>query len=173
LAEVVVTKKMITDASQGRPVKRARTESLKRRYAARTAAGGSRAAAAAWLPSGARTRVRVEVPQAGDLQELPTEADAEITWLVRDGTPAGRILDALRVATLPSGAPYAWIAGEAGAVRALRRHLVGDRGLDRRAVTFTGYWRRGATEEDLLAEAVGGTSPADDRPGKWTACSPR
>jgi hypothetical protein len=43
-------------------------------------------------------------------------------------------------------------------VRGLRRHLVGTgpdgRGFDRRRVTFTGYWRRGASEEELLAEFV-------------------
>lgn len=35
-------------------------------------------------------------------------------------------------------------------------------GLDRRAVAFTGYWRRGASEEDLLAEYAAGASPATD-----------
>ncbi len=38
---------------------------------------------------------------------------------------------------------YAWIAGEAGAVLRLRRHLLAERGIDRRAVTFMGYWRQG------------------------------
>ncbi|CAA9394690.1 siderophore-interacting protein [uncultured Nocardioides sp.] len=38
---------------------------------------------------------------------------------------------------------YAWIAGEAGVVTGLRRHLVRDRGIDRRQVAFMGYWRRG------------------------------
>jgi NADPH-dependent ferric siderophore reductase len=64
--------------------------------------------------------------------------------------PAG-LLDPVRSAELPPGRPYAFIAGEAGEVRALRRHLVGDRGFDRRRITFTGYWRRGATEDDLIA----------------------
>ncbi|MCO6010434.1 siderophore-interacting protein [Actinoallomurus purpureus] len=114
------------------------------------------------LPAGTRARAWIEVPHAADVQDLPTDADAEITWLVRDGAPSGLILDAVRAAALPAGTPYAWIAGEAGGVRALRRHLVGERGLDRRAVVFTGYWRRGATEEDLIAEAVAGTAPADD-----------
>ncbi|MEV0400417.1 siderophore-interacting protein [Actinoallomurus sp. NPDC050550] len=143
----------------------------------------------AWLPAGTRARVWLEVSHAADVQDLPTEADAEVTWLVRDDaahgplpddsapgllrddsapglvrddSAHGLVLDAVRAATLPAGAPYAWIAGEAGGVRALRRHLVGERGLDRRAVVFTGYWRRGATEEDLLAEAVAGTAAADD-----------
>ena len=38
---------------------------------------------------------------------------------------------------------YAWIAGEAGVVTSLRRHLVRDLGIDRRQVAFMGYWRRG------------------------------
>jgi len=29
-------------------------------------------------------------------------------------------------------------------VQALRRHLIGERGYDRRSVGFSGYWRRGA-----------------------------
>jgi NADPH-dependent ferric siderophore reductase len=108
----------------------------------------------AWLPAGTRARVWIEVPHAEDMRELPTEADAEITWLVRGDAPQGSDLvpAAVRSAELPTGTPYAWIAGEAGAVRSLRRHLVGERGFDRRTVEFTGYWRLGATEEDLLAE---------------------
>ncbi|MCO5999738.1 siderophore-interacting protein [Actinoallomurus rhizosphaericola] len=116
----------------------------------------------AWLPVTARARVWIEVPHAADVQDLPTRAEAEITWLVREDAHAETIVDAVRAAAFPPGAPYAWIAGEAGGVRALRRHLVGERGFDRRAVTFTGYWRRGVTEEDLLAEAVAGTAAADD-----------
>ncbi|MBA0050539.1 siderophore-interacting protein [Streptomyces sp. AJS327] len=117
-----------------------------------------------WLPAGSPVRAWLEVPHAGDVQDLPTLADAEITWLVREEA-AGRhrtdvLLDAVRSATLPTGTPYAWIAGEAGSVRALRRHLVTERGLDRRSVTFTGYWRLGATEEQLVEEAVSGATRA-------------
>jgi NADPH-dependent ferric siderophore reductase len=38
---------------------------------------------------------------------------------------------------------YAWIAGESWMVRALRRSLVTDLGLDRAQVAFMGYWREG------------------------------
>jgi NADPH-dependent ferric siderophore reductase len=41
---------------------------------------------------------------------------------------------------------YAWLAGEAGVIRALRRHLVSERGIDRRTVAFMGYWRIGRAE---------------------------
>ncbi|MGW2780612.1 siderophore-interacting protein [Streptomyces populi] len=108
------------------------------------------------LPAGRRVRAWLEVHHAADIQDLVTAADAEITWLVRDersgagspGTPPA--LDALRDARLPPAeAPYAWIAGESGHVRELRRHLVHERGIDRRRVTFVGYWRRGLSEEQL------------------------
>ncbi|MFE9957399.1 siderophore-interacting protein [Micromonospora sp. NPDC005299] len=109
-----------------------------------------------WLPAGTPVRAFVEVPTAGDIRALPCAARAEVTWLVRGATTPGSSLlaDTLRGARLPGAAPYAWIAGEAGMVRAVRRHLVGERGLDRRRVTFAGYWRRGASEEDLRAEAA-------------------
>jgi NADPH-dependent ferric siderophore reductase len=38
---------------------------------------------------------------------------------------------------------YAWVAGESSVVTGLRRHLVRDLGVDRRAVAFMGYWRAG------------------------------
>ncbi|MFD7713743.1 siderophore-interacting protein [Streptomyces sp. NPDC059786] len=101
------------------------------------------------LPAGTRARVWLEVGHAGDVQPLPTAADAEVTWLVRaDGAPSG--LDAIRAADLSgAAAPYAWLAGESGCVKELRRHLVRERELDRRRVTFVGYWRRGLSEEQL------------------------
>lgn len=41
---------------------------------------------------------------------------------------------------------YAWVAGEASVVRDVRRLLVGEHGVDRRQVTFMGYWREGCAE---------------------------
>ncbi|KMS90776.1 MULTISPECIES: siderophore-interacting protein [Streptomyces] len=103
------------------------------------------------LPAGTRARAWLEVPHAGDVQDVRTEADAEITWLVRhDGSPMA--VDAVRAAPLPDAErAYVWIAGECNQVKALRRHFVGERGVDRRRVTFVGYWRQGMTEEQLRA----------------------
>ncbi|MFE0207303.1 siderophore-interacting protein [Streptomyces sp. NPDC058985] len=103
------------------------------------------------LPAGTRARVWLEVPHAEDVQDLHTAADAEITWLVRDVTGGPEAtLTTLREAELPDAEhPYVWIAGESGCVKSLRRHFVGERGIDRRRVTFVGYWRQGLTEEQL------------------------
>lgn len=109
------------------------------------------------LPAGIRARVWLEVQHTGDIQDLATAADAEVTWLVRDdkgaeGSPMA--LGALRAVQLPpTERPYVWIAGESGQVKALRRHFVGERGFDRRRVTFVGYWRQGLSEEQLREAA--------------------
>ncbi|GLY44250.1 siderophore-interacting protein [Amycolatopsis sp. NBRC 101858] len=86
--------------------------------------------------------VFVEVPDAAEEQPLP------VHWLHRDGAAHGsRLLEAVRGASLGPGSA-AWLAGEAGMVRALRRHLVAERGLDKGAIEFTGYWRRALTQDD-------------------------
>lgn len=111
-------------------------------------------AIAAWCESlavGERAQVHVEVD--GDADELPLESDAELQvhWHHRDGVAPGRsavLLDAVRALPRPDGPLFGWLAGEASAVRALRRHLVGEWGLDKRAVAFAGYWRLHLTQDD-------------------------
>lgn len=119
------------------------------------------------LAAGTAVRAWFEVPHEDDRIALATPADADITWIVRaEGTGRERteqVLEQLRAARLPAAeAPYAWMAGEAGTIRAVRRHLVQERSIDRRAVRFTGYWRLGASEEQLLAEAYAGKAPSED-----------
>jgi NADPH-dependent ferric siderophore reductase len=65
------------------------------------------------------------------------DVDREILWEV----PDGEVLAAARDGV------YAWLAGEAGVIKTLRRHLVSERGLDRRSVAFMGYWRLGRSED--------------------------
>ncbi|WP_405471541.1 siderophore-interacting protein [Streptomyces anulatus] len=106
------------------------------------------AAALEWLPAGLPARVWLEVPCTEDRQALNTAAKARISWLVRnEGAACG--VETVRAAELPGGTPYAWIAGEASGVRALRHHLVHERGFDRERVMSAAYWRRGLPEEQL------------------------
>ena len=58
--------------------------------------------------------------------------DADLLWETPESVPASPF--------------YAWIAGEAGTVRELRRYLVREAGIDRVNVAFMGYWRRGRAE---------------------------
>lgn len=66
------------------------------------------------------------------------DVDTDILWEVPRTAKGG--------AALKSAPLYAWLAGEAGAIKALRRHLVAEHGVDRRAVAFMGYWRLGKAE---------------------------
>jgi NADPH-dependent ferric siderophore reductase len=80
----------------------------------------------------------LEVADAAEEQALP----GAVTWVHRDGRRAGEPLAAVvRAASLPDGRGQAWLSGESTCVRDLRRHLLDERGFDRRLVYATGYWR--------------------------------
>ncbi len=69
----------------------------------------------------------------------------EITWLHRgSGAPGSFLLPTLTRAELPA-VDYAWVCGESSLVTGVRRHLVKERGIDRRKVMFSGYWKLGQT----------------------------
>ncbi|MET9480670.1 siderophore-interacting protein [Streptomyces sp. NPDC006638] len=108
------------------------------------------------LPAGARAVVFAEVVDAAEEQRFATAGDVTVHWLHRGRAlsgPAGPLVRAVRDAVFPEGSAHAWLGGEAGAVRALRRHLVEERGFARRAVDFTGYWRRSLSQDDAPTEA--------------------
>jgi len=128
------------------------------------------------LPAGRRTMAVLEVPEAGDVLSLDLAPGVEVRWLVRSGRARGEALGPavhaalceLGVAAPAAGQEpedidlaggilwevpeagadgcYAWLAGEAGMVKALRRRLVRDLGVPRTSVAFMGYWRLGASE---------------------------
>ncbi|MGW1841223.1 siderophore-interacting protein [Streptomyces sp. NPDC001966] len=102
------------------------------------------------LPAGARALVRAEVADATEERPLGSAGEVAVHWVHRDR--GGSLVDAVRTAPLPAGTGAAWLAGEAGAVRTLRRHLVEERGLPRAAVQFSGYWRRSLTQDDAPTE---------------------
>jgi NADPH-dependent ferric siderophore reductase len=104
--------------------------------------------------------VFAEVADAAEEQPLP----GEVHWVHRDGAGHGtKLLEAVREAKLPDGSVAAWLAGEAGMVRSLRRHLVADRGLGKSAIEFTGYWRRSLTQDD--APTAEDLADAAEKPG--------
>ncbi|GAA5118009.1 siderophore-interacting protein [Pseudonocardia adelaidensis] len=102
-----------------------------------------------------RAVVFVEVRDAAEEQELTSPGRVDLRWLHRGDLAPGAstaLVDAVRAAELPEGPAFAWLAGEASVVRALRRHLVAERGIARRAVSFTGYWRLHRTQDDAPSE---------------------
>jgi NADPH-dependent ferric siderophore reductase len=76
---------------------------------------------------------------AGAPGELPdVDIDHQLLWEVP--------VDDAGAPLAPHAPLYAWLAGEAGVIKALRRYLVSELGVDRKAVAFMGYWRRGRAE---------------------------
>ncbi len=99
------------------------------------------------LPEGCQARAFIEVPLPGDILPVALPHGVELTWLPRVHRQRGvRLREAVGTAVSEFGGVYAWIAGEAGVVTAMRRHLVQGAGLDRTSVAFMGYWRSGSAE---------------------------
>ncbi|MEV7619052.1 siderophore-interacting protein [Microbacterium sp. NPDC089321] len=128
------------------------------------------------LPAHAVGEVCIEVPTEADALELTAPEGVNVRWLARGSGAHGVRLSAAvhewgvrrgargadtaketlsepdadevlwEVPEAVDGGEYAWLAGEAGTITALRRHLVRDLGIDRRSVAFMGYWREGRAE---------------------------
>jgi NADPH-dependent ferric siderophore reductase len=104
------------------------------------------AAVAEAAPAGLAVHAVVEVPDAAEEQPLTSPADLRVTWLHRDGAPAGTtggLERAVRSLPWPAGAVDVWVAGEASEVRAIRRVAVAERDVERRRIHAFGYWRLG------------------------------
>lgn len=97
-------------------------------------------------PPGLPTEVYVEVATAADIRAVEVPAGVRVHWSSRDDAglrPGTLALEALRGAMLPSGRFYTWVAGESRLATSVRRHLVEDRGVPKRDISFIGYWRLG------------------------------
>ncbi len=100
------------------------------------------------LPAGARAVVLAEVDGEADQISLSSAANVELHWVHRGGAAPGAaaspLLETLRALKLPDGDFHAWVGCESSAAKALRAHLVGERGAHPKWIRASGYWRRGA-----------------------------
>ncbi|MEU2181734.1 siderophore-interacting protein [Streptomyces thermolilacinus] len=106
------------------------------------------AAALEGLPEGAVAHAFIEVDGEDDELKIAAPAGAEVRWLPRRGRPVGQALvEAVRGLDFPEGTVHAFVHGEAGAVRELRRHLRTERGIPLERLSISGYWRLGKSDE--------------------------
>jgi NADPH-dependent ferric siderophore reductase len=109
--------------------------------------------------SGTPTRVWAEVPDAlpGYLPE--GRGGVDVTWLDTPTDGSSRLAEVVEGIDWPAGEGYFWMAGESAQMRAIRKHLMRDRGLPAAAYDVMGYWR-----------ASGGRQPRAVDPGPiWRA----
>ncbi len=97
----------------------------------------------------------VEVANAAEEQDLHGVSGLDLRWVHRDTAPVGEghlsaLETAVRAVALPDdlGGLFVFAAGEAGAMKPIRRYLRHERGVPRRQVEVDGYWKRGATDFD-------------------------
>ncbi|WP_326713897.1 siderophore-interacting protein [Streptomyces sp. NBC_01474] len=108
------------------------------------------AAALEALPEGAVTHAFVEVSDAAEEQKI--DSAAQVVWLHRGDRPVGEALvEAVRGLAFPAGRVQAFVHGEAGFVKELRRHLRTEREIPREDLSISGYWRLGHNEDGWQA----------------------
>ncbi len=117
-----------------------------------------------------RGTVLLEVSSEADRVAFEAPDGVRVQWLARNGSPRGALLAAAVAEAAPPlhrfGSAsvdevdvdhsilwetadtghkqrYAWVAGEAGSLKPLRRWLLGPAGYQRDEVAIMGYWREG------------------------------
>jgi NADPH-dependent ferric siderophore reductase len=108
------------------------------------------AAALESLPDGSVVRAFVEVSDPEEEQKI--DSDVDVVWLHRGDRPVGRALvEAVRGLEFPAGRVHAFVHGEAGFVKELRKLLRVEREIPRDDLSISGYWRLGHNEDGWQA----------------------
>jgi NADPH-dependent ferric siderophore reductase len=102
------------------------------------------------MPDGAQVRAFIEV--SGPEEEQKFDSDVEVVWLHRGDRPVGEALvAAVRGLEFPAGRVHAFVHGEAGFVKELRRLLRVEHQIAREDLSISGYWRLGHNEDGWQA----------------------
>jgi len=107
--------------------------------------------ALAALPAGARGHAVVEVGAAAEQLPLPAPDGVELRWLHRDDPASGGLAAAVRGLPWLDGRVDVFVHGEAQTVMQEIRPYLAVRGVDVRAASISGYWKRGLVDEEFRA----------------------
>ncbi|MEO8851842.1 MAG: siderophore-interacting protein [Allobranchiibius sp.] len=108
------------------------------------------------LPQDARGHVIVEVDSAADeIAPVTVPERVHVQWLHRDGAVPGErslLPDAVRALEWPAEGVQVFAHGERESMKTLRQIFFVERKLARDAVSLSGYWAFGRTEDRFQAE---------------------
>ena len=101
------------------------------------------------VPAGRTVVVRLVCDGPDHEVPLDSPGDLDLQWLHRAGADedVDLLADAVADLDFPEGRVHAFVHGEAQEIRLVRRHLLTERGLDRRDMSCSPYWRRTMTDE--------------------------
>jgi Siderophore-interacting protein len=96
------------------------------------------------MPRDAVGHAVIELIDVEDAQEVAAPPGVALTWVVRSAgqAPGVKALEALKSLDL-SADTYAFAVGESALATGARRYLVNERGVPKKNVTFSGYWKLG------------------------------
>ncbi|MDF2561402.1 MAG: phage tail protein [Microbacterium sp.] len=119
------------------------------------------ASISASLPADATGTAIIEVPSEEDALEFAHPSGLEVIWIVRphDVAPGTLALEMLGRTALPDAPFHAYAAGEQALASGARKHLVGERGVDKNSVSFCGYWKIGAASPASKAAREAAAEP--------------
>ncbi|MFE3186340.1 siderophore-interacting protein [Streptomyces violascens] len=110
------------------------------------------AAAMERMPAGAVVHAFVEVSGPEEEQKISTPDGVTVTWLHRGEAAVGsELVGAVRELEFPAGDVHAFVHGEAGFVKELRRLLRVERNVPRERLSISGYWRLGQDDDGWRA----------------------
>ncbi|MFV3386737.1 siderophore-interacting protein [Pseudomonas sp. NY15364] len=92
------------------------------------------------LPAGSRVQALLLAEAESDLHEFQTAAHLDVQWFNSDEV----LLATLSNLLLPTGEGFAWAAGEASLMKAVRRVLVEEKKHPKEGMRIAAYWRHGA-----------------------------
>ena len=94
------------------------------------------------LPAGSSAITVIETTDPAERRSFTSQATLQTHW-VQSGTSQA-LAQAVADLTLPAGEGFAWAAGEAASMVAVREMLVTHHGLSKRRVRACAYWKRGS-----------------------------
>jgi NADPH-dependent ferric siderophore reductase len=130
------------------------------------------------LEPGQKVEVVIVLTDAGDEIPLPSPADVDVTWQVvgTETDICAALAEAVTSRALPADDRYVWLAGEARASRAVRRHLRRELGWPQADFYTCGYWQIEAEKwnaryeqvaDEVLAKAAEVEKKAGDDQGAY------
>lgn len=101
------------------------------------------------IPAGSRAVVRLVCDGPDYEVPLTCPGELDLVWLHRTGADddVDLLADAVADVAFSEGRVHAFVHGEADEIRAIRRHLISDRGVPRADMSCSPYWRRTMTDE--------------------------